>query len=217
MSSETNVCSRRSLELESRRRVGDVPHPEHHGASQVGGEALSHPDHGVCHLLGALQHRHPASRFPGEWQRGRPSLYVSALWSVLGPREQRHQPPVVLLGEQTIPQVRCPDISMWKNPGCSLGQTKRLPVPGVSHDGGCKLAIIIISLEKVPAQEGFADLQRKVQVHQGWSHECDLEFRLFLQGVRIKAFQKSLSSLKYLEFAAFFSKEKAWKIICAET
>ncbi|GFY51570.1 uncharacterized protein TNIN_146931 [Trichonephila inaurata madagascariensis] len=152
-----------------------------------------------------------------EWQRGRPSLYVSALWSVLGPREQRHQPPVVLLGEQTIPQVRCPDISMWKNPGCSLGQTKRLPVPGVSHDGGCKLAIIIISLEKVPAQEGFADLQRKVQVHQGWSHECDLEFRLFLQGVRIKAFQKSLSSLKYLEFAAFFSKEKAWKIICAET
>ncbi|GFR22163.1 hypothetical protein TNCT_131461 [Trichonephila clavata] len=183
--------------------VCDVPRPEHNGASQVGGEAFSYLDHSVCHLLGALQHRHPASRFSGERQRGRPSLSVPALWSVPRPCEQCHQPSAVLLGEQAVPQVCRPHIPMRKNSGCSLGQTKRLPVPGVSHDGGCKFAVIILSLEKVPAQEGLADLQGKV--HQRWSHECDLEFWLFLQGVRRKASEKEVSLVSSISNSLFSS------------
>ncbi|GBM77855.1 hypothetical protein AVEN_24607-1 [Araneus ventricosus] len=120
---------------------------------------------------------------PGEWQYGRPPVHVPALRPLPGSCEQCHQSPPLLLGEQAIPEVRGSHFSVWKNPRRRMGQKKRLSVPGVSHDGGSQSQVFVAGLEEVFAQEGLADSQGKVKVHQRGRHQCHSQLGSVFQGL----------------------------------
>ncbi|GIX89498.1 hypothetical protein CEXT_359261 [Caerostris extrusa] len=78
----------------------------------------------------------------------------SALRPVPRPREQRHQPSAILLGEQALPQVRRPRLQVPQEPGRRVGQEERLPVPGVPDDRSGQPQVFLTGVEEISAQEG---------------------------------------------------------------